>query len=51
MSSLFEPFLPQDKTKNHALRLHHWPERVFEESILGGLETRRESRLARPSIP
>src|SRR5208283_6057091 len=31
MSSLFEPFLPQDKTKNHAVRLHHRPERVFEE--------------------
>ena len=44
MESLDESFLPRDLSKNHDVRLHHRPEKEFEESVLADLEIIREER-------
>ena len=52
MNSLDESYLPKDTTNNHEVRLHHKPERVFEDSIIGPLKILREERpdLSVPSL-
>jgi len=52
MAGLDDSYLPKDKTNNHAVRLHHRPEGLFEESILADLEISREERpdLSVPSL-
>jgi hypothetical protein len=47
-----ESYLPKDRTNNHEIRLHHRPEKRFENLILDELETVREERpdLSVPSL-
>ena len=44
MDSLDESFLPNDRTGNREARLHHRPEKGFENSILEELHIVREER-------
>jgi hypothetical protein len=44
MESLDESYLPNDQTNNHEVRLHHKPDKAFEDSILGELKIVREER-------
>ena len=52
MNSLDEAFLPKDQANNHEVRLHHRPDRAFEDEILAELEIVREERpdLASPRL-
>jgi len=44
MESLDESYLPNTQTNNHEVRLHHRPEKSFEDSILSELTIVREER-------
>jgi hypothetical protein len=52
MGSLDESYLPKSQTNNHEVRLHHKPEKAFEDSIIGALKIVREERpdLSIPSL-
>jgi hypothetical protein len=52
LESVDDAFLPRDPSSGHEVRLHHRPERSFEESILSRLEIVREEKvdLAVPRI-
>jgi hypothetical protein len=52
MDSIDESYLPKDQTNNHEVRLHHKPEKVFEDSILDELKIVREERpdFSSPSV-
>jgi hypothetical protein len=44
MNSLDEAFLPKDQTNNHEVRLHHRPDREFEDDIIAELKIEREEK-------
>jgi hypothetical protein len=52
MDYLDEAFQPEDQANNHEIRLHHKPEKGFEEAVLSELEVEREEKpdLSRPSV-
>lgn len=45
MNAPDEAFLPNDQATSHEVRLHHRPEKAFEDSILAQLEIVREQKV------
>lgn len=52
MESVDESFLPRDQENNHEVRLHHRPEKSFEDAVVAGLKVVRAEKpdLSSPKV-